>query len=80
MNRTYSTTARIAAAIGTGFAAVVITMTGATGTASADKPCPANCHAPNPKPTIKIETAPSCGGTGQPLCPMAPLDTPPPPA
>ncbi len=72
---------RIVAGLGAGLAAVVISMTGAVGTASAEKPCPSNCHTPNtpkPKPPI-IDIGPSCGGTGQPMCPMLPINPPPPP-
>ena len=81
MSAGLSTTARIAAAIGAGLAGVVISMSGAAGVAQAAKPCQANCHAPNPKPTLD-PSPPKLDCFGRPcvLQPPPPPPPPPPPA
>ncbi|MBJ8341854.1 hypothetical protein JGU71_23490 [Antrihabitans sp. YC3-6] len=53
----HSMTTRVAIALGTGVAALGISLAGTAGVASA-KPCPSNCHDTNPKPKPPIDLGP----------------------
>ncbi|TSD98186.1 hypothetical protein FOS14_14475 [Skermania sp. ID1734] len=78
MHHHVSRSVRFAVMLGAGIAAIGIPMAGAVGVAHADKPCKINCHTPNPRPLPPIVVdGPSCGGIGQPLCPMQPPPLPP---